>query len=89
MKRVLRIPDYLEHMRDAIAKIPRYTEGMDWETFSTDPLTQDATIRNFEVWAKSRATSCAPIPNSSSVIQSFRSETLLGCAILSSTAIST
>jgi uncharacterized protein with HEPN domain len=49
MKRELRIPDYLEHMRDAIAKILRYIQGMDWETFATDSLTQDATIRNFEV----------------------------------------
>jgi len=49
MKRELRIPDYLEHMRDAIAKILRYIEGMDWEAFATDSLTQDATIRNFEV----------------------------------------
>lgn len=39
---------YLEHIRDAIAKIEQYTtDGR--ETFFATPMMQDAVIRNFEI----------------------------------------
>jgi uncharacterized protein with HEPN domain len=49
MSKDLRIPDYLKHMSEAIAKITAYVAGMDWPAFSASSLTQDATIRNFEI----------------------------------------
>lgn len=49
MKKELRIPDYLDHMSEAIARIAKYVSAMDWEAFSADRLTQDATIRNLEI----------------------------------------
>lgn len=45
----LRIPDYLEHMLEAIRRIHRYTKGMDEATFRVDERTQDAVIRNIEI----------------------------------------
>ena len=41
----LRIEDILE----AISKIFRYTEGMDYERFAADELRVDAVLRNFTV----------------------------------------
>ena len=49
MSKELRIPDYLEHMSEAIARISNYVSGMDWAAFSESRLTQDATIRNIEI----------------------------------------
>ena len=45
----LRIPDYLEHILEAIRRIRRYTKGMDETTFRVDERTQDAVIRNIEI----------------------------------------
>lgn len=39
---------YLLHIRDAIARIERYTGG-DRELFLGDPMIQDAVVRNLEV----------------------------------------
>lgn len=36
-------------MLESIEKIRRYTEGMDFPTFSSTPLVVDAVIRNLEV----------------------------------------
>ena len=49
MKTALRVPDYLEHIRDAIERIHRYVEGLDEEAFSGNRLVQDAVLRNIEV----------------------------------------
>jgi len=49
MRKELRIPDYLGHMIEAIARISSYVDGMDWNAFSASPLIQDATIRNLEI----------------------------------------
>lgn len=40
---------YLRDVLDRIAKIMRYIEGYDLETFSSDERTADAVIRNIEV----------------------------------------
>ncbi|MGL1833275.1 HepT-like ribonuclease domain-containing protein [Rhodocyclaceae bacterium SMB388] len=45
----LRDADYLEHIRDAISKIQRFTDGKTEADFRTDDLIQDAVIRNLEV----------------------------------------
>ena len=45
----LRVPDYLEHILEAIRRITRYTKGMDEAAFLKDERTQDAVIRNIEV----------------------------------------
>lgn len=45
----LRVPDYLEHILEAIRRIGRYTKGMDEATFKVDERTQDAVIRNIEI----------------------------------------
>jgi uncharacterized protein with HEPN domain len=49
MSRTLRDEDYLEHIQDAIAKIGRYTDGVDETDFMADELRQDGVIRNMEV----------------------------------------
>lgn len=49
MSRTLRDEDYLEHIQDAIAKIARYTDGVEEADFIADELRQDGVIRNMEV----------------------------------------
>ena len=49
MNKNFRVPDYLDHMIEAIARISTYVQGMDWPTFSANRLAQDATIRNLEI----------------------------------------
>lgn len=39
----------LEDMIEATNKIERYTDGMNYETFSDDEKTIDAVVRNFEI----------------------------------------
>lgn len=45
----LRIPDYLEHILEAIERIDLYLADTDEVAFLNDRKTQDAVIRNFEV----------------------------------------
>lgn len=44
-----RVPDYLEHMLQAIDNIQQYTEDMAEPDFLENQLVQDAVIRNFEI----------------------------------------
>jgi uncharacterized protein with HEPN domain len=46
---ILRVPDYLEHIVEAIERIYRYIEDIDEPAFLQDEKTQDAVIRNFEI----------------------------------------
>jgi uncharacterized protein with HEPN domain len=46
---VLRLPEYLGHIVEAIDRVHRYVEGMAEAVFLQDEKTQDAVIRNFEV----------------------------------------
>lgn len=48
-KDILRIPDYLGHIVEAIERIHRYIEDMDEVSFLDDEKTQDAVVRNFEI----------------------------------------
>jgi uncharacterized protein with HEPN domain len=43
------LSDYLGHVRDAIGRIERYTEGLDAAAFASDEKTQDAVVRNLEI----------------------------------------
>ena len=45
----LRLPDYLDHILEAIHRIHTYCEDLDESGFLTTPLVQDAVIRNFEI----------------------------------------
>lgn len=45
----LRVPDYLEHILDAIQRIRRYTLGMTGSTFLENEQVQDAVLRNIEI----------------------------------------
>ena len=45
----LRLPDYLDHILEAIHRIQNYCEDLDESGFLTTPLVQDAVIRNFEI----------------------------------------
>jgi uncharacterized protein with HEPN domain len=45
----LRIPDYLEHILEAIERIDRYLVDTSEVDFINDQKTQDAVIRNFEI----------------------------------------
>ena len=44
-----RLPDYLNHILEAIVRIERYTAGMDQAAVVGNDMAQDAVIRNFEV----------------------------------------
>lgn len=46
---VLRIPNYLEHILQALDRIFAYTTDVDGKVFSIDTFTQDAVLRNFEI----------------------------------------
>lgn len=46
---ILRLPEYLRHILEAIERIHRYTEDMSEVAFLNDQKTQDAVIRNFEI----------------------------------------
>ena len=57
-KRQLRIPDYLDHILEAIRRITRYTKGMDEAAFREDERTQDAVIRNIEIIGEATSNIC-------------------------------
>ncbi len=44
-----RLPDYLDHILEAIDRIERYTEQLDESAFYLSEMAQDAVIRNLEV----------------------------------------
>jgi len=44
-----RIPEYLQHILDAIDRAIQYVEGMDLQAFELDARTQDAVIRSIEI----------------------------------------
>ena len=44
-----RLPDYLNHILEAIERIEEYVADLDEMTFLDNKLVQDAVIRNFEV----------------------------------------
>jgi uncharacterized protein with HEPN domain len=46
---ILRIPDYLGHIAEAIERIHRYVEDISELDFLDDEKTQDAVVRNFEI----------------------------------------
>ena len=46
---MLRLPEYLGHIVQAIERVQRYVAGMTETRFLQDEKTQDAVIRNFEV----------------------------------------
>ncbi len=48
-KDILRIPDYLGHIVEAIERIHRYVEELSEVGFLDDEKTQDAVVRNFEI----------------------------------------
>jgi uncharacterized protein with HEPN domain len=47
--KVMRVPDYLMHILDAIARIKRYTHGKTHQDFVNDEQLQDAVVRNIEI----------------------------------------
>ncbi len=48
-KNSLRIKDYLEHIKEALERIERYTVSLTEASFLLDELVQDAVIRNIEI----------------------------------------
>lgn len=46
---ILRVPDYLVHIVEAIDRIHRYVGDMVEVAFLQDEKTQDAVVRNFEI----------------------------------------
>ena len=44
-----RLPDYLQHIIEAIERIQRYAEDMDELGFAHNQMVQDAVILNFEI----------------------------------------
>lgn len=47
-KDAMRIPDYLEHLLEALKRIFDYVDDLDEVGFLTNPLIQDAVLRNLE-----------------------------------------
>ncbi len=45
----LRIPNYLEHILEALGRIFDYVHDIDEVSFLTNSLVQDAVIRNIEI----------------------------------------
>ena len=45
----LRVPHYLDHIRQAIQRIQRYTSDLDQTAFLANEEKQDAVIRNLEI----------------------------------------
>lgn len=48
-RHALRVPEYLQHILDAIDRATGYVAGMGLDAFERDPRTQDAVIRSIEV----------------------------------------
>lgn len=46
---------YLNDIRESIAKIIKYTDGMSYEQFTTNDMAIDAVIRNFEIIGEASA----------------------------------
>lgn len=49
MKKLLRAPEYLDHILGAIERVQRYTANVDERGFLLDEMLQDAVVRNVEV----------------------------------------
>jgi uncharacterized protein with HEPN domain len=49
MSKLVRDADYLTDIQAAIAKINRYTQGMDLDAFMSSELVQDAVFRNIAI----------------------------------------
>jgi len=45
----LRVPEYLQHILDAIDRASKYTADIDFAAFEQDTRTQDAVIRTIEI----------------------------------------
>ena len=48
-KHARRVPEYLQHILDAIDRATGYIAGMELEAFQRDTRTQDAVIRSIEI----------------------------------------
>lgn len=48
-KLTARIPEYLQHILDAIDRATEYVAGMDAAAFETDSRTQDAVLHNLQI----------------------------------------
>jgi uncharacterized protein with HEPN domain len=49
MNKARRVPDYIGHILQAMARIERHVAGIDLHGFTASELIQDAVIRNLEV----------------------------------------
>ncbi len=58
----LRLQDYLEHIKQAIERIQRYTVDMEEVVFLQNDMAQDAVIRNIEIIgeASNNVMRCSP-----------------------------
>jgi uncharacterized protein with HEPN domain len=48
-KHARRVPEYLQHILDAIDRATGYVNGLDFTGFEADTRTQDAVIRSIEI----------------------------------------
>ena len=48
-KHAQRVPEYLQHILDAIDRATTYVAGMNLSAFERDTRTQDAVIRSIEI----------------------------------------
>jgi hypothetical protein len=52
--------DYLDDILEAVEKIERFTDGMDYAEFVKDSKTVDAALRNFEMIGEATKTVRSP-----------------------------
>ena len=85
---ILRLPEYLGHIVQAIDRVHRYVADMHETGFLQDEKTQDAVIRNFEVIGEASNNIKNTTPLLSANILQCRLISLMKCAMRSPTDIS-
>ena len=83
-----RLPDYLQHIIEAIERIQRYTEDMDELGFAQNQMVQDAVSVTSKSSARRVEISSGQIPALLPRILSCRFHSLTKCAMCSFTATS-
>ena len=84
-----RLPDYLDHMRQAIADAQTFTEGMAQADFMQDRRTQQAVVMSLIVLGEAATKVMDQFPNLLPVMLRFLGATCVGCATASRTVTST
>jgi uncharacterized protein with HEPN domain len=75
-----RIPEYLQHILDAINRVLGYVAAMNDESFNRDTRTQDAVIRSIQIIGEAANKVRTTDPGFARNIRRFRGLQCMGCA---------